>query len=490
MLLTCAVSLVPVGAPTASAGTSFGFSTDPALFPPFSPSVLDYVVRCDGTDVDVSVTVAPGYEARVNSGPGSTSTYATTVPLTEGESFSVTFTNLSGPPGQTYYVRCLPNDFPNFTSTKEGTPQAEYYVVNPLYPGLVQPNVPVQTQYVALFNSDGVPVWWQGINEKTTNGTILPNGDMAYIRLGTGVIKEFRMTGEQVREFASNVDLHELILLENGNYLIGEYKPRCCYDLTEWGGPAQGTVEENIIKEVTPDGTSVWEWSTADHIPLSETSPNWKNNVTQLGNQNGRGYDNYHWNSADMSGDNVVISFRHLDAIYEFNKVTGEINWKLGGTTTDKSLTVIGDPVFDAGSNFGGQHDARYWTDGTVTLHDNSQADTETRPGPPRILRYDIDAGAGTATLVETVTDPVTVPSAFCCGASRKLPGGNWVAGWGFNPTVAEYGPGPTGTRQMLIQWTDAGYFNYRAEAILPGVFSRQRLRSDMNTQWQASQQG
>lgn len=491
-VLLCSVSFFTIAANRADAGTvvNFAFSTDPGLYPAFEPSITDYVVRCMDEDVDVQVTVPDGYEASVNGEPGHQENFATVAPMDEGKSFSVSFVDLDDAIGQTYYVRCLPDSFPAFTSERLGTPEAEYYVVNPLYPGLVQPSTPVQTQYVAMFTKDGVPIWWQAINEKTTNGTILANGDMAYIRLGTGVIKQFRLNGEQVREFAQNVDLHELILLPNGNYLIGEYKPLCCYDLTEWGGPAQGTVEDNVIMEVTPDGTVVWEWSTAEHVPLSQTSPNWKANVTSLGNQNGRGYDNYHWNSADMVGDNVVISFRHLDAVYEFNKTTGAINWKLGGTQESYSLTPVNDPVFTAGSNFGGQHDARYWTDGSVTIHDNSQADTQTRPGPPRIVRYALDRNAKTATMVEQVTDSATpVTSAFCCGSARKLPGGNWVAGWGFNRTVAEYGPGPTGDRKTLIQWSDAGYFNYRAEAILPGVFSRARLRTEMNSQYARNHQ-
>lgn len=502
MLLLSAVAAIGFGTNGASAGSvGYSFSTTPAIYPSFNPSVLDYVIRCNpAAPVDVDVVVPAGWQGSINGGPKSLTNFSEDVTLDYGQSFNVSFLHLASGVGETYYVRCLPNNFPNFTSQKFGSPQVGYYVANPLYPGLVQPSTPVQTQYVILFNTDGVPVWWQGIDEKTTNGTILPSGTMAYIRLGTGVIKEFKMTGELVRQFEENVDLHELILLPNGNYLIGKYQewPHEA-DVSHWGGPTNGEIEDNVIMEVTPDGTVVWEWSTAEHIGLDQVSENWRTTIDAIDNQGGKGYDVFHWNSADMNGDNVVISFRHLDAIYEFNKVTGAINWKLGGTTESYSLTPVNDPVFASGGldgapgNFGGQHDARYYTDETgttITLHDNSEGNPDTTlPGRPRLIRYSLDLEARTATLVEEVTDSLTpIDRAFCCGSARKLPGGNWEAGWGFNNEVIEYAPGPGGARQMLISWTDANYFNYRAEVILPGVFTTAKLRSDMNAQFVLNQ--
>ena len=44
------------------------------------------------------------------------------------------------------------------------------------------------------------------------------------------------------------------------------------------------------------------------------------------------GYDILHWNSVEPAGDSVIASFRHLDAVYKFEKSTGKIVWKLGGT--------------------------------------------------------------------------------------------------------------------------------------------------------------
>ena len=96
-------------------------------------------------------------------------------------------------------------------------------------------------------------------------------------------------------------------------------------------------------------------------------------------------------------------------------------------TINPDSLTVLDDPVFSGGSHFGGQHDPRVRSDGTVTVHD----DGSDLNRPPRGVRYRIDAAAMTATLVEQVSDPSLAGSSFCCGSARNLPGGDWVFGLG-----------------------------------------------------------
>jgi hypothetical protein len=170
------------------------------------------------------------------------------------------------------------------------------------------------------------------------------------------------------------------------------------------------------------------------------------------------------------------MSLRHTNAVYRFNRATGAIQWKLGGTPRAESLQVVGDPAFTSGtgtSGFGGQHDARMQPDGSLTLHDNGSS----RNRPPRAVRYRIDAAAKTATLVETITDPL-VPSSACCGSARKAAGGNWVASWGMNRIVTELTPAGTRVFKLTLPAT---VFSYRAVPVEKGVLSRATLRIAMN---------
>ena len=233
-----------------------------------------------------------------------------------------------------------------------------------------------------------------------------------------------------------------------------------------------------MLQEITPGGRLVWYWSTFDHISPSEFDGRFWPTAQSY---SAPYYDIYHWNSIELSGSDVIVSYRHLDAVYDINKDgnagnVGSIRWKLGGSHTAQSLTVLNDPVFSSGGTLCGQHDARVLGDGTLTLHDNG-----TNCGrAPRAVRYRVDAIARTASLVERVTDP-DAPLSSCCGSARKLPGGDWVMEWGLRPFVTELTS--TGSRVFKLTFGD-NLFSYRADPIVPGRLARSALRAGMDAQY------
>jgi hypothetical protein len=125
--------------PVINAASGFSFSTNPPLSPAFSPSTFDYVVRCTSGATTTLTTTGTG---RVNIG----GTYfngpvAVSLALTSGQEVKVVQS------GSAYYIRCLPADFPNYTSVVSGTPQAGGYFLT-------------ISNYAVVFDDDGVPVWW------------------------------------------------------------------------------------------------------------------------------------------------------------------------------------------------------------------------------------------------------------------------------------------------------------------------------------------
>jgi hypothetical protein len=173
----------------------------------------------------------------------------------------------------------------------------------------------------------------------------------------------------------------------------------------------------------------------------------------------------------------MLLSFRNLDAVYEINRTTGNVIWKLGGTTTPKSLTVQND--VHGSYPLGSQHDARRLSDGTITIHDNATFLTR----GPRAVRYQVDTQAKTATLVEEVTDP-DAQASQCCGSARKLPGGSWLIGWGRIPTgspLNRFVGGYNSNGQRIFQLELPYGFFYRAQPVPSGVITAQKLRAGMN---------
>jgi len=489
--LVISSSLLPAVAPRADASTSptlsttpsvppapLDITTSPGLFPSFKPSVSDYVIRCTGAPIPVAVSAPPGSEVAIADQPAASGTFVVRVTATPGQSFTLAITD-GGGTTMTAHVRCLPLDFPIWVplATDPGTtPQAQFYVVSP-----ISPATPTGTaQYLALFDTNDVPVWW--VNTTTSAGsvgfgTLLTNGDVAWTT-GNGSPAEVRaLDGSTVRTIAApagQTDEHELIALPNGDYLVGARVIRPGVSLASWGGDATSLTNVSIFDflfyELSPTGAVVWSWDTFDHIPVSETDPQWRSTLLR----GGAPYDVYHWNSLDPYGGTLLASFRHLDAVYNIDRGSGNIVWKLGGSGRPDatSLAIAGDPVFAGGSGFGGQHDARFLPDGTVTVYDDQTG----RAGTPRAVRYAISAGS--ATMVETVSDPL-VTSTICCGSARKLPGSDWVLSGGFTSVETEL----TSSGQRAWGMRLPSTLSYRTIPVMPGMLAIDQLRQGMDAQ-------
>jgi hypothetical protein len=475
----------------ATAATTLQVTTDPGLFPAFASWNHDYVIACTGSPVSVSVQAPAGTQVNIDGQGFKTGSYTTTVAVTSGQAFRVLVATSTT--SQLSVVRCLPPDFPTWTvlrRTSTAKPQAQFYVVTPKTTSFGAPN-PGQ-QYLILFDAVGVPVYWIPTTVTTATGTttsdfgtFLPDGNVAWTHWPNGPGEEHSLDGALVRKIGPNggtIDLHDLVMLPNGNYLVSAITTRSGANLSSWGGAASTLTNvriiDQVIYEVTPTGSVVWSWDAADHILPVETGVQWRPGILQ----NGPPYDVFHWNSGELDttssadGPSIVASFRHLNAVYKIKMADKSTIWKLGGGHRAESLTVVGDPVFDGASNFGGQHDARVMPDGTLTLHDNGTD----RGRPVRGVQYRIDETAHTATLLSQVTDPTGAQSA-CCGSARLLPGGDWVASWGFTPLVTELDP--AGNRVFGIRLSSPGHDSFRVIPVLPGQVTVQALRAGMDAQ-------
>jgi arylsulfotransferase ASST len=455
--------LFGAGAEAAPPSRLVSFSV-PRLFPKFSPRIHDYVVRCNDSPVTVKGRASGDWEAAIGKPPFRKGGFSETVPLSSGRAFTATVREAGRSRLYRYHVRCLPNDFPNYTFTRYGP-------VSPRFFSVARDFVSIDEQYAIIFDNHGVPIWWR---HAPAHGTrVLPGGNVLWNSHAASTTRweVHRLDGSLVRTLDAvgrRANAHDLQLLGNGDYLVGSYVRRRHVDTSAYGGSSDATVINTELQQVSPGGQLLWDWKSQNHISLAETGRFW-----QWAPDNG--YDILHWNSIEPAGNSVIASFRHLDAVYKVQKSTGEIVWKLGGTSTPQSLEVRGDP---ASYTFGAQHDARLYADGTLTVLDNRSGLANKRP---RAVRFRINEQTGTATLLQSITDP-DVPASSCCGSARRLRSGHWLISWGGSNNPAGGNPiggyRPNGKRTFLMTFDRR--FSSRAQAVRAGALTAEDLRQGM----------
>lgn len=443
-------------------------TSTPPLYPAFSPAIHDYVARCrPGQPLRVTTVAAAGSAPWIGGARRRTALLA----LARDEAVTVEARNASG--SADYHVRCLPSDFPTFTETRAGSTRGWTIATPTLSLGSTR------SHYIVIFDGDGVPVWWYKTLHVPIDAKLLAGPAIAFSSYPEAV-PEYQvraLDGKFLRRIVSpdgRIDSHELQVDAHGNYWFLVYRPKPGVDLTQFGGPADATVLESEIEEVSPQGKLLWSWSTDGKVDLSE-SQRWLAGTiipSPVPIPGGTGYDFFHANAVSLAGNGVVLlSLRQTDGVYAIDKASGKILWKLGGAQTPESLTVEGDPYGQ--TPLGGQHDVRVQPDGTISVFDDGSFLNR----PPRMARFRIDLAARTATLVQQISDP-DVTTSVCCGSARSLANGDWVVSWGGDPVFGEYRP--DGTPVFEITFGDS-LFSYRVDTVAAGDLTIAELRAGMD---------
>jgi Arylsulfotransferase (ASST) len=278
---------------------------------------------------------------------------------TDGRSF-VSRPDLRAPLIQTVFQDVDPrpgavDDDLIFLAPKDGSPLTGPLIVDANgEPVWIQPLVYTRAYDLRVQEYAGEPVltWWEGAN------------------LGVGYgFGEYHVMDQAYRTIAtvntrgSQSDHHGMTLTDDGTALLITYR-KVRRDLTHVGGPRDGYAVDSVVQEVdVATGDVVFAWSAMDHVPLTDTRIRIGPDTVIDGSESAP-LDYMHINSVTEDRDgSLLLSARNTHAVYRIDRTTGEIDWILGGESSD--FRMLGD------ARFAWQHDAHRQADGTLTLFDN-----------------------------------------------------------------------------------------------------------------------
>jgi len=262
---------------------------------------------------------------------------------------------------------------------------------------------------VQRYRGEPVLTWWQG-------RTRLGHGMGEYVILD----RHYRQVAIVRAGPGYMGDHHEFQLTPRGTAYMSVYAPRRA-DLRAVGGLRDGTIFESIVQEVdVASGRVVWQWRSADHLPVSEgvTPP-----------KADKPHDYFHVNAVDEEPDGrrLLISARNMHAIYEIDKRSGRVLWRLGGRRSDFAM--------GPGARFHFQHDVVRLSPDTISLFDNEATPPTADQSRGLVLR--LDTSARTASVVREYRHPDQLLS-IAEGNMQTLPDGHVFIGWGPERHVSE----------------------------------------------------
>jgi hypothetical protein len=261
---------------------------------------------------------------------------------------------------------------------------------------------------VQTYRGQQVLTWWEGGADDTGKGD------------GVGYIADRNYRIIAAIRSAEPLDLHEFRLTPQGTVIVMQNRV-LPFDLTPYGGPANGTLTDNGLQEIdVATGAVVREWWGLDHVPVSDTDVAVTHDTL----------DYFHMNAValDTDGD-FLVSARHTNTVYKVDRRTGAIEWRLGGRKSDFRFT--------GGVPFTWQHDAEAAGRNLYRVFDNATSGQDPAL-ESRVVWVRVDPKRHTATVVRSLEHPDAL-SVAVEGGSEALPRGNTMVSWGSAGHISEF---------------------------------------------------
>ncbi len=362
-----------------------------ALSPAFGADILHYAIGCTeaGDTMTVTPTAASGVRLAVN-GVQTASGTGTAVTVAAESDVHIALSGADGA-ATTYVVHCLIPELWLMEAAKTSGATG-------ILEDLILLKLGDHTSTVAMLDNNAVPRFHRDVGHPVwvyfRVGRVdvadqqqghEPEYRYAYIKNITGA-REWVILNQDLESFDTatteaplvTTDVHDLRILENGNYLLMAYEPAerdlsdLPFDHPDVDAVQPQTIKDSALQIVTAAGQALFTWNTWGNMPLEDCSQE-------------RFPDGYaHLNSLQMLDGLIFASFRGCSQVLAIDPDHTEnhkVVWRLGRTNLTAAqweernigpapMDIFGDPA----GQFCGEHAAQVLPNGNLMLFDNGTA--------------------------------------------------------------------------------------------------------------------
>lgn len=265
-----------------------------------------------------------------------------------------------------------------------------------------------------------------------------------------------------------SVDIHEHQMTSRNTLLVSAYN-NTPYDLSPYGGPANGWITDSLVFELDIETWDVlFSWKALDHVsPTMSHQPLAIKALNITYGTKAAPWDWFHVNSIDFVGDDYLVNGRHTWTTYLVSGTDGSVIWSIEGENGGSFGALPADGTFKW------QHYARAYnvTESSLdlSLFDNHNSGIDNGTAPSSGLVYHLELPASKS-YTPQLTRKIETPSDEIYAESQgdyipDLCNGNQLVGYGQITITREYGPATDGSD---LRWqAQFGDFNtvqsYRA---------------------------
>lgn len=220
-------------------------------------------------------------------------------------------------------------------------------------------------------------------------------------------------------------DLHEFVITSAGTALITAYQTTTT-NLSSRKGPVYACHAHEIDLNT---GKVLFDWNRLSHVALTESYLG----LPSEGQRHAGGLFSTSNSVQELQNGNLLICARNTWAVYEVDRSTCKIIWRMNGKRSDFTM--------GAGSPFFWPHHAVPYANGLFTVFDDGASPPEEKQSRGLLLFLDVKGKH--VSLKQAYLNPAGF-LASNQGSVQLLADGRVFVGWGDQPYFSEFAPDGT----------------------------------------------